>query len=131
MLALDFIRKNPDEVRRAGELKGEAAPVDEVLDLDRRWRECLTVAENARAGQKQLSQQYSRTRAPEDLDRAKRVGEDAKTQMARAEELKRELDQVLLTVPNVFHSSVPIGSSEADNVVLREWGSKPEFEFEP
>src|SRR5919201_3872731 len=131
MLALDFIRKNPDQVRRAGELKGETAPVDEVLELDRRWRECLTVAENARAEQKQLSQQYSRTRAPEDLERAKQVGDDAKSQMARAEELKRQLDELLLTVPNVFHSSVPIGKSEADNVVVREWGRKPSFEFEP
>jgi seryl-tRNA synthetase len=131
VLALDFIRKNPDEVRRAGKLKGEPAPVEEVLDLDRRWRECLTVAENARADQKQLSQQYARTRDAADLERAKRIGEEAKTEMARAEELKRELDELLLTVPNVFHASVPIGSSEADNAVLREWGSKPSFEFEP
>ena len=131
MLALDFIRKNPDEVRRAGELKGEPAPVDEVLDKDRQWRECLTVAENARAEQKQLSQEYARTREASDLDRAKHVGEEAKSQMARAEELKRELDDLLLRVPNVFHPSVPIGSSEADNVTVREWGSKPSFEFEP
>src|SRR5439155_19612727 len=95
------------------------------------WRECLTVAENARAEQKQLSQEYARTREASDLDRAKHVGEEAKSQMARAEELKRELDDLLLRVPNVFHPSVPIGSSEADNVVVREWGSKPSFEFEP
>jgi seryl-tRNA synthetase len=131
MLALDFIRKHPDEVKRAGELKGEPAPVDEVLDLDRRWRECLTVAENARAQQKQLSQQYSRSRDSSDLERAKRVGEDAKAQMASAEDLKRELDELLLTVPNVFDPSVPIGRSDADNVVVREWGTKPTFDFQP
>jgi seryl-tRNA synthetase len=131
MLALDFIRKHPDEVKRAGELKGEPAPFDEVLDLDRRWRECLTVAENARAQQKQLSQQYSRSRDSSDLERAKRVGEDAKAQMASAEDLKRELDELLLTVPNVFDPSVPIGTSDADNVVVREWGTKPTFDFQP
>jgi seryl-tRNA synthetase len=131
MLALDFIRKHPDEVKRAGELKGEPAPVDEVLDLDRRWRECLTVAENARAEQKRLSQQYSRSRDAADLERAKQVGEDAKSQMASAEDLKRDLDELLLTVPNIFHPSVPIGKSEADNVVVREWGTKPSFDFQP
>jgi seryl-tRNA synthetase len=131
VLPLEFIRKHPDEVRRAGELKGEAAPVDEVLELDRRWRECLTVAENARAEQRQLSQTFARTKDAAVLEQARQTGEEAKREMARADELKARLDDLLLRVPNVFHASVPIGHSEADNVVLREWGSKPSFDFSP
>jgi seryl-tRNA synthetase len=45
--------------------------------------------------------------------------------------VKHELDQLLLQVPNLFDESVPIGESEADNVVAREWGNKPEFGFTP
>src|ERR1700694_5250552 len=131
MLALDFIRRHPDEVRRAAQLKGEEAPIDEILELDRRWRECLEVAEKARAQQNELSKRFAKTKDPEDLRRAKEVGEEAKRELARATEMKQRLDDLLLRVPNLFHESVPIGESEADNVVLWEWGSRPDFSFEP
>jgi seryl-tRNA synthetase len=131
MLALEFIRRHPDEVRRAAQLKGDDAPVDEILELDRRWRECLQVAENARARQNQLSRQFARSKDPADLQLAKEIGEEAKRELARAAEIKVDLDDLLLRVPNLFHESVPIGESEADNVVIREWGRRPEFDFEP
>ena len=131
MLPLDFIRRHPEEVKRAAALKGEAAPVDEILELDRRWRECLQVAENARAQQNVLSKQFAQTRNPDDLRNAKNVGEEASREMAHAAQLDAELKQLLLRVPNVFHESVPIGETEDDNVVIREWGIKPEFKFEP
>ena len=131
MLPLEFIRRHPDEVRRAAQLKGDEAPVDEILELDRRWRECLQVAENARAQQNQLSRQFAKSKDPADLRRAKEIGEEAKRELARAAEIKLELDDLLLRVPNLFHESVPIGESEADNVVIREWGRRPDFEFDP
>jgi seryl-tRNA synthetase len=131
MLPLEFIRRHPDEVRRAAQLKGDEAPVDEILELDRRWRDCLQVAESARARQNQLSRQFAKSKDPDELRRAKEIGEEAKRELARAAEIKVELDDLLLRVPNLFHESVPIGESEEDNVVIREWGSRPEFGFEP
>ena len=131
MLPLELIRKDPDSVRRAAELKGEGAPLDEILELDREWRQCLTVAETARAQQNQLSKQFGKSREPAEMARAKQVGEEAKRELARADELKKRLDDLLLYVPNLFHESVPIGRSELDNVVLREWGDRPQFDFAP
>jgi seryl-tRNA synthetase len=131
VLSLEFIRKNPDAVRRAAELKGESAPVDEILELDRQWREHLTVAESARHQQNQLSKQYAATKDPTDLRNAKEVGEESKREMSEAEVIKRALDELLLRVPNIFHESVPIGETEADNVVVREWGTKPDLSFAP
>jgi seryl-tRNA synthetase len=129
VLALEFIRKNPDAVRRAADLKGEPAPVDEILELDRRWRESLHAAELAREQQNKLSKQFARTRDQDDLRNAKEVGEESKREMAEADRLKARLDDLLLRVPNVFDESVPIGKTEADNVVAREWGSKPDLGF--
>jgi len=131
MLPLELIRRDPDRVRRAAELKGEPAPVDEILELDRRWREHQTIAESARAQQNQLSKRYSTTRDPADLANAKQVGDESKTAMAEAEAVKRQLDDLLLRVPNLFDETVPVGASEADNVVVREWGSKPDLGFPP
>lgn len=131
MLPLELIRKEPDRVRRAAELKGETAPIDEILELDRQWREHLFVAEKARADQNQLSKIYATTKNPDDLRNAKEVGEESKREMVQAEAVKRELDDLLLRVPNLFDDSVPVGKSEADNVVIREWGAKPELGFAP
>src|SRR5262249_9705747 len=96
-----------------------------------KWRDCLRVAEDARAQQNQLSKQFARTRDPQDLQNAKQVGEEAKREMAQAAELEAQLDDLLLRVPNVFHESVPIGESYDDSPVLREGGERPPFDFEP
>jgi seryl-tRNA synthetase len=118
-------------VRRAAQLKGEPAPIDEILDLDRLWREHLTVAESNRAQQNQLSKIYATSKSPTDLRTAKELGEEAKKEMAEAEALKRQLDDLLLRVPNLFHESVPVGEGEQDNVVLRDWGLKADLGFAP
>jgi seryl-tRNA synthetase len=131
MLPIEVIRRTPDEVRRAARLKGEEAHVDEVLDLDERWRQATTEAESARAQQNQLSREFGRSKDPSLLPRTRELAERTKRLGAQAEELLRERDEQLLRVPNLFHESVPIGETEADNVVVREWGSKRQFDFEP
>ncbi len=129
MLALDMIRKDPDRVRRAAELKGEAAPIDEILELDRRWRTHQNAAETIKAEQNRLSKEFAKTRDEQLKGSLREMAERAKAELAAAEAVKRTLDDLLLRVPNVFHESVPVGETEADNVVVREWGSKPGLGF--
>ncbi len=131
MLSLEFIRKNPDAVRRAGQLKGEPAPVDEILRLDEVWRGHLHRAETIKAGQNELSKEFAKTRDEALKERLRQMADTAKSELSVADAVKRELDDLLLRVPNVFHESVPIGETEADNVVIREWGTKPELGFAP
>ena len=131
MLPLELIRKEPDRVRRAAEMKGEPAPVDDIVRLDREWREHLVVAESARAEQNALSKRYAQSKEPGDLTRAKEVGEQAKRELATAGQLKQRIDELLLLVPNLFDESVPAGAGEEGNVVIRDWGERPKFEFEP
>ena len=131
MLSLAFIRKNPDVVRRAAELKAELAPVDEILRLDTTWREHLTAAEKIKEEQNKLSKEFARTRDEALKERLRQMADTGKSELAVAESVKRDLDDLLLRVPNIFHDSVPIGKTEADNVVVREWGSKPDLGFAP
>jgi seryl-tRNA synthetase len=131
MLPLEFIRKHPDAVRRAGELKGEAAPVDEILKLDERWRGHLHRAETIKAEQNVSSKEFAKTRDEALKVRLREMADKAKDELGKAEAVKRELDDLLLRVPNLFHESVPMGASEADNVVAKEWGVKPELGFIP
>jgi seryl-tRNA synthetase len=131
VLALDFIRKHPEEVKRAAQLKGEPAPVDDILALDQRWREATGRAETARAEQNALSKEFAKSRDQSLLTRTKELAETVKGLTADADRLRGQLDDLLLRVPNVFHESVPVGESYDDNVVVREWGTKPTFSFEP
>ena len=131
MLELAFIRKNADLVRRAAQLKGEPAPVDEILRLDETWRAHLHKAETVKAQQNELSKEFARSRDAALKDRLRQMADTAKSELSVADAVKRELDDLLLRVPNVFDESVPVGASEADNVVTREWGTKPELGFTP
>src|SRR5438094_3919481 len=131
MLSLAFIRANADVVRRAAELKGETAPVDEILRLDQEWRGHQFKAESIKAEQNELSKQFAKTRDDSLKEKLREMADTAKGELALADTVKRELDDLLLRVPNIFHESVPIGETEADNVVVREWGTKPDLGFAP
>jgi len=129
VLPLELIRKDPERVRRAAELKGEPAPVDEILEHDRRWRTHQNAAETIKAEQNRLSKEFAKTRDEQLKERLREMAERAKAELAEAETVKRTLDDFLLRVPNLFDESVPVGETEADNVVVREWGSKADLGF--
>ncbi|HSP10466.1 MAG TPA: serine--tRNA ligase [Candidatus Dormibacteraeota bacterium] len=129
MLPLELIRRDPERVKRSAELKGEPAPVDEILKLDERWRGHLHKAESIKAEQNKLSKDFAKTRDDALKARLREMADTSKEELARADEVKKELDDLLLRVPNLFHESVPVGETDKDNVVAREWGAKPELGF--
>src|SRR2546430_14443419 len=104
-----MIRRDPERVRRAAEFKGESAPIDEILELDRGWREHLHKAETIKAEQNRLSREFAKTRDAALKERLREMAETAKQSLAEAEAVKHDLDDLLLRVPNVFHESVPVG----------------------
>jgi seryl-tRNA synthetase len=131
VLPLELIRRDPERVKRAARLKGETAPVDEILELDELWRSHLHKAETIKAEQNRLSKEFARSRDDSLKTKLREMAEQARSELATADEVKRKLDDLLLRVPNLFDDSVPIGATEADNVVLREWGEKPQFASAP
>jgi seryl-tRNA synthetase len=131
VLPLELIRKDPERVRRAAALKKEDAPIDEILELDRRWRSHQNAAETIKAEQNRLSKEFAKSRDEQLKEKLREMAERAKAELAEADGIKAKLDDLLLRVPNVFDESVPVGESEANNVVLREWGAKPDLGFSP
>ncbi|MEA2654657.1 MAG: seryl-tRNA synthetase [Chloroflexota bacterium] len=131
MLPLELIRKDPERVRRAAALKKESAPIDEILELDRQWRAHQNAAETIKAEQNRLSKEFAKSRDEQLKEKLREMAERAKAELAEADGIKAKLDDLLLRVPNIFDESVPVGESEADNVVLREWGAKPDIGFAP
>ncbi len=136
MLDLKFIRENPDKVKQAAKNKGENTDVDLLLDLDEKRRKLLTRADELK---------HQRNVVSEKIARMKKEKQDARGVIAEMKEvsgqigslddeirkLEEEIGQLLLTVPNIPHESVPVGADEDANVVVKTWGEPPKFDFEP
>lgn len=133
MLSLKLIRENPDLVREGIAKKHDTAPIDEILALDTQRRSLLAEVENLRAQRNAVSQQMARMKVkPQDLiDQMRQVGgriKELDVQVARVEE---RLNELLLYVPNLPDPSVPVGKDESENVIIKYWGSRREFDFAP
>jgi seryl-tRNA synthetase len=136
MLDLKFIRENRDRVSSAIENKHEQIDLNQLLQLDEKRRSLISRTD-------QLKQDRNKSSAL--IPQLKKEGKDSKEEFARLKELsdrissldteirdlETQMDYLLLRIPNLPHPSVPVGENDSDNVVVREWGKKPDFDFQP
>ena len=66
----------------------------------------------------------------EKIEHMREVSEQIKILDEKIDLIKENIDSSLLYIPNIIHSSVPVGETEQDNVLVREFGQKPSFDFE-
>ncbi len=132
MLDLDLIRRNPDLVREALQKRhDDPALVEAVLALDVQRREMLQTVETLRAERNRVSKEIGRMKEP--AERAARIAEMRAVgdQLAALEESLRgveaALNDKLLWLPNLPHSSVPVAPDERGNRVIRTWGEPRDF----
>ncbi|MDQ6856302.1 MAG: serine--tRNA ligase [Candidatus Dormibacteraeota bacterium] len=131
MIPLQRIRDDPDSIREGARLKGEGAPIDEILELDSNARRLRTEVETLRAEQKRASAEIRGAPSEEQratLGEVKQRIQSGETELAV---LDGQVEQLLLHVPNPPHESVPPGGNDSDNVVVRTWGEPAHFDFEP
>jgi len=137
MLDPKFIRADPEKVRDGiQDRQTDAAVLDEFLEADELRRRTLTEVEQLKALRNTVSEQISEM---------KRAGEDAADEIARMREVSdrikemdsevRDLEQrgerAALLIPNLAHETVPVGEDDKDNVIVRDWGEPPKFDFTP
>ncbi|MEW9530842.1 serine--tRNA ligase [Microbispora sp. NPDC049125] len=134
MIDLRTLREDPDRLRTSQRARGEDdSVVDALLSLDERRRAALNGFESLRAEQKSIGKSVSRASGDERqalLDRAKDLAAQVKTAEAEATTLGGELDELLLSVPNLVEEGAPPGG-EDDYVVIEEIGDRPSFDFTP
>ena len=136
MLEAKFIREHVDEVRERIGLRGGIIDFGRFVAIDGERRKAVQEWESLRALQKKVSDEVSqKKRKGEDasdlITEMKKVSQDLKALDGVVEEKERALQEFLLMVPNIPHSSVPVGKDSADNVEVRRWGEIPSFNFEP
>jgi seryl-tRNA synthetase len=132
------LRQDPDGARTSLLRRMDpalGASVDQVLDLDRRWRALVTESEALRAERNAQTEEVARkkrAREPADdlLAQLKASADPARALDAEARELEEQLRDLLVRLPNFPHRDSPSGSAEANRVV-RGWGESPRFDFTP
>jgi seryl-tRNA synthetase len=138
MLDLGFVRGNLEVVEAKLRARGAdpAALLGNFRQLDQERREAITASEQLKARRNDLSQQ---------VGALKREGKDATKLMDETRALKDKLDDLdktataldeqmrlsLAGIPNLTRDEVPTGKSEEDNVTVKTWGDKPQFDFTP
>lgn len=133
MLDINFIRQNPEKVKEACEKKQVKLDVDRILELDKKKRELLVKSENLKAEQNKISKHLPAGRQgkadEEAISKAKEIKEEIKRIEPDLKNIEAELNNLLLLVPNIPFDDVPVGKDDSENVVLRQVGKAPKFDF--
>ena len=125
MLSLNLIRKNPEIVKNACKNRGKNVDVDQILVLDKEKRNYQKKIEDLRCEQNQLLKQ-----TPLPLKKLKGIKNEIKKIEPLLKEKEKELQDLLLLLPNIPLENVPIGKSDKENVIVKKWGKVPKFDFE-
>ena len=136
MLEAKYIREHLEEVRERLALRGQAINLDQFVLIDGERRKTIQEWERLRALQKKVSDEVSKKKregqdGSELIEEMKKVSQELKGLDGIIEEKEKALQDFLLVVPNLPHSSVPVGEDPSDNAEVRRWGEIPKFDFEP
>ncbi len=130
MLDIKFIRENPEQVKDSIKRRQTNVDVDEILALDKQYRNLLKKTENLKAQRNKLSAGKIKP-SPEIIAQGRQIKQEIEQVENKLEAAQEELKELLLAVPNLLHKDVPDGKDENDNVEIRSWGGKPKFDFQP
>ncbi len=138
MLDLNFVRDNIPKIEQM--LRNRGMNPDAVLKdfrtIDAQRRQAIQSAETVRAARNRLSVGIPKVqKAGQDASQLIADAKDMRVQIQELEKASQEYDasmsEVLVSIPNVPHESVPVGKSAEDNVEVRRWGTPPKFDFTP
>ncbi|MFO7810574.1 MAG: serine--tRNA ligase [Candidatus Delongbacteria bacterium] len=136
MLDIKFIRENPEKVREGIKSKKVNIDIELLLDLEKKRREVLKKVEDLKAERNTLTKLISAMRGKgEEAEKAKEnsriIGEKVSKLDSDLRFTEANIKDIMLSIPNLPHDSVPKGKDADDNVLVKEAGSKRNFEFEP
>jgi seryl-tRNA synthetase len=138
MLDIRFIRENIDLIRdnlmrRRDDEK--LKQFEKLLKLDEKVRAMKRDIQDLRTQRNRLSREIGELKKSgkddsEIVKRVNAVNDQIKTTESETSEIEQELKRIQMSIPNILHESVPYGADEEDNEVVKEWGGRPDFDFE-
>ena len=134
MLNLKYIKDNIDFVKRSIKLKNVDCNIDEIIDLDKQRIALIQNVEKLKSERNSINNQISICRK-NNKDFSKYII-DMKDLSIKIKDLDNDLSEILdviknkiLYIPNIVNDAVPTGD-ESKNIIVKEWGEKPDFDFE-
>ena len=141
MIDIKFLRENPEIVKENIKKKFQdhkLVLVDEVLDLDKKFRETKLNGDNLRSERKNLSNEIGtlmksgdKIAAEEIKNKVNELNETLEKNEALERELAEEIKTRMMKIPNIIHESVPIGKDDSENVEVQRFGEPvvPDYEI--
>ncbi len=140
MLDIKRIRKHPEQVAAGLAVKGYKLDIANFSALDARRKQLDMDSQQLLAERKTASKAIGElVKQGMSVDEAKqsvsetlqRISQQLDDQVEQSRVVQEQIDQLLMSIPNVPQSDVPAGNSEADNIELSRWGEPREFDFDP
>ena len=133
---LNYFRDHLEVFAEMAKKRTMTLDLDGFRALDKERRELITATEQLKAQRNKASDEIARLKkekknADQLIAEMKLVSERIRQSDERIAALDARQRELLLTIPNVPHSSVPVGASAADNKEVRCWGAPPKFDFQP
>lgn len=132
MLDIQFVRDNADFVKEKSAQKGYPVDVDKLLELDVTRRARMTQADELRARRNtQAAGANGQKPSEEELAAGRQLKEELTAIEADLTIIEQQYAELLKAIPNMPTDDVPVGASEEENVVAKQVGEQPHFDFQP
>ena len=136
MLSLKYIRDNMDYVQNSLTQKKSNINLSNLLEYDDQRRNCLKEVEELRAERNKVSVSIAQLKkagkdAQDDILAMRNVSDRIKDIEVELKKIEDNIAKDIYYVPNIVHSSVPVGKNETSNVEIKKWGDVPDFSFTP
>jgi seryl-tRNA synthetase len=137
MLELKFIRNNPEVVRDALIKRNMSTePLDQLLQLDKEWRECLVEGDRLKQQRNKVSLEVANLKkqkqdASARIEEMRKIAEEIKRIDECIRDIEAKIRDIQLNIPNIPSSTTPVGKDENDNPVVRVVGEPRKFTFTP
>ena len=135
MLDPKLLRDNPDKIRNMLEARAVKFPLDDLISLDKDRRELIVKTDEFRKKRNEVSLEIARKKkANEDASSLIEQMQTVSDELRKLEESQIKTEEnftkLSLTLPNMVHTSVPIGKDDTANKEIKKWGNIPTFDFE-
>ncbi|MCK5461109.1 serine--tRNA ligase [Candidatus Gracilibacteria bacterium] len=135
MLDIKAIRQNPNDFKKRLARKFiNPKNIDDLLSADKTLRELLQKVEMLKQQQNNVSKEisnFSGNKKEKVLAEMKNISEKRKTLEIKLHKTKTIVNKILSSLPNPPHEKAPNGKDDTENVIIKTWGKKPKFDFEP
>ena len=134
MLDPKYLRQDLEQTAQLLQRRGFELDVKRIAELEEQRKQVQVNTQDLQSERNSKSKRIGQAKAKgEDiqplLDEVAHLGDALKAAEEELAAIQTQLDDILLTIPNLPHESVPIGKNEDDNVEMHKWGEPRQFDF--